>query len=222
MTRGVIFDLDGVLVTTDDLHYRAWRQLADEEGIPFTREDNHRLRGVSRMESLEILLERATRHYSTAEKVALAERKNTYYRALLPSLTPDDLLPGARALLLDLRRQGIKIAIGSSSKNARQIMELTGLPPLVDALIDGTHIAASKPDPEVFLRAADALGLPPAACVVVEDAEAGIEAGRRAGIPVFGIGTPESLPNVTPIAQNLAGAEFVNGELRVRESETVA
>ena len=204
MVRAVIFDLDGVLVTTDEMHYRAWKQLADEHGIPFDRGTNSRLRGVSRMESLEIMLERADRPYTPEQKLEMAERKNDCYRRLLADLTPNDALPGAREMLAELRNRGILIAIGSSSKNAPTILERVGLNGLIDALVDGNHIKASKPDPEVFLLAAKALGVAPEECVVVEDAAAGIEAARRAGMAVFGIGEPGSLPGVDNMARNLS------------------
>jgi len=204
MITGVLFDLDGVLVTTDELHYQGWKRVADEEGIYFDREINHRLRGVSRMESLEILLEQATRVFTPVEKQAMAERKNGYYRALLATLTPADVLPGAVEMLAALRARGIKTAIGSSSKNAPLILERVGMTDAVEVVVDGNQITHSKPDPEVFLLAAERLGLPPAACLVVEDAAAGIEAGRRAGMAVLGIGTPATLPGVVSLVAGLA------------------
>jgi len=204
MIRGVIFDLDGVLVTTDELHYRAWKELADAEGIYFDRRINDRLRGVSRMESLGILLERSPRAYSEEEKAALAERKNARYRELLQSLTPADVLPGVREVLGGLRTRGVRTAVASSSRNAAAILERTGLAGAFDAAVDGNDIRHSKPHPEVFLLAAGRLGLAPAECLVVEDAMAGIEAGRRAGMAVFGIGTPEMLPGIRNLATDLA------------------
>jgi beta-phosphoglucomutase len=203
MIRGVIFDLDGVLVTTDELHYRAWQNLADEEGICFDRQINERLRGVSRMQSLEILLERAARSYSPQEKQLLADRKNAAYRQSLQALTPADVLPGSREILAELRRRGVKTALGSVSRNTPLILERTGLAHAFDAVVDGNDIRHSKPDPEVFLLAAARLGLPPAECLVVEDAMAGIEAARRAGMSVFGIGDPQALPGVARLARGL-------------------
>ncbi|MBP7935298.1 MAG: beta-phosphoglucomutase [Phycisphaerae bacterium] len=204
MIRGVIFDLDGVLLTTDELHYQAWKQMADQEGIYFDRTINHRLRGVSRMESLEILLERASRAYTPEEKSALASCKNHLYRELLQTLTTADVLPGVQALLAELRRRGIRVAVASSSKNAPLILSRVGLEGAFDAVANGNDIIHSKPHPEVFLLAAQRLGLLPGECLVVEDAAAGIEAGRRAGMAVFGIGTPETLPNVERLAASLA------------------
>jgi len=192
--KGVVFDLDGVLVSTDEFHYRGWARLAEEEGIPFTREDNHRQRGVSRMESLEILLGKSTRTYTEEEKLGMATRKNNYYVAYLQNLTPADTLPGAREILVALRAAGIKLAVGSSSRNTPLIMEKTDLSCYFDAVADGSDITRSKPDPEVFLLAAKRLGLKPQECVVVEDAEAGVEAARRAGMRVVGVGPAELGP----------------------------
>ena len=203
MIRGVIFDLDGVLVLTDELHFQSWQQLTAKEGIYFDRQINERLRGISRTESLEIVLERAPRAYTPAEKVALAERKNAAFLALMAQLTPADLLPGAVATLIELRQRGIKTAVASSSRNTRPIMDRLDLCRYFDAVADGTEITRSKPDPEVFLLAAERLGLPPAACLVIEDGVAGIESARRAGMAVFGIGTPQSLPGVARVAANL-------------------
>lgn len=201
--QGVIFDLDGVLVSTDELHYRAWKEMADAEGIPFDREVNHRLRGVSRMDSLQIILERARRSYSEAEKSAIADRKNARYREYLLELTTDDLLPGAADMLAALRRRGIKIAVASASKNASMILERLELNPLLDACADGNDVTRSKPDPEVFLLAANRLGLAPRHCLVVEDAAAGVEAARRAGMACFAIGAASDLPNVAFCAASL-------------------
>ncbi|MFP4056641.1 MAG: beta-phosphoglucomutase [Candidatus Brocadiia bacterium] len=204
MIRGVIFDLDGVLVTTDELHFRAWARMAEEEGIPFDRTVNERLRGVSRMDSLEIILERAPRQYSEEEKQELADRKNGYYRRSLRELTADALLPGALEMLRALRQRGVKLAIASSSRNAPLINERLGLEEKVDAAVDGNDISHSKPHPEIFQLAARRLGLPPRECLVVEDAQAGIEAGRKAGTAVFGIGDHRRLPDVERLAPSLA------------------
>lgn len=189
LALGVLFDLDGVLVSTDELHFRAWSELASEYGIPFTRADNDRLRGVSRMESLERLLERAPRAFDGAEKRAMAERKNTRYRELLQRLVPGDAMPGGRELLASLRQRGVATAIASSSRNARDIASRIGLDALVDTIVDGNDITRSKPDPEVFLVAARRLGLEPRQCVVVEDAESGIEAARQGGFRVVAVGS---------------------------------
>ena len=193
MIKGAIFDLDGVLVFTDRLHYAAWKKLADEEGIPFNEEDNLRLRGVSRMESLEIILEKATKTYTDEEKEALAKRKNDYYVASLSSLTEKDVKDEDRRALKALRDQGILLAVGSSSKNTRAIMGRVGLLSYFDAIADGTMIHRSKPDPEVFLLAAKKLSLPPEECIVIEDAEAGIDAANAGCFDSVGIGPAASL-----------------------------
>jgi beta-phosphoglucomutase len=189
--KGVIFDLDGVLVSTDEFHYQGWARLAADEGISFTREDNHRQRGVSRMESLEVLLENSDKVYTDEQKLEMATRKNGYYVEFLQDLTPADALPGAREILAALREAGVKLAVGSSSRNTPLIMEKVDICGFFDAVADGNDITRSKPDPEVFLLAAERLGLKPEECVVVEDAEAGVEAARRGGMRVVGVGPAE-------------------------------
>ena len=188
MVKGVIFDLDGVLVSTDELHYEAWKAMADREGIYFDREINQRLRGVSRMDSLEIILERAERVYSQEEKDELAAYKNGLYVTLLDTLTEADVLPGVAELLSALAERDVLLAVGSSSKNAKKILEKTGLTNRFRAIADGTDITRSKPDPEVFLCAAKKLGLAPADCAVIEDAQAGIEAASAGGMLACAIG----------------------------------
>lgn len=187
MIKGIIFDLDGVIVKTDELHYQAWKRLANAEGIFFDREINNHLRGVSRMASLEIILERSPRTYSAEEKNRLASIKNQYYVELLKTLTPDDIMPGVTKTLEELKRRKILTAIGSSSKNARTILEQIKLANVFDAVADGNDIINSKPAPDVFLKAADMLGLRPAECAVVEDAEAGIAAAKSAGMLAIAI-----------------------------------
>jgi beta-phosphoglucomutase len=213
--RGIIFDLDGVIVSTDEFHFQAWKQLADAEGIPFTRENNHRLRGVSRMESLDILLERGDRFYSTAEKFEMAERKNAAYRELLGALSPRDLLPGVRRFLDDAKALDLRLAIGSSSRNARQILQSIGLENEFDAVVDGTDILKSKPDPEVFVLAASRLALLPEECLVVEDADAGVDAAIAAGMRVLAVGAAATNPRATCFAPDLSAitiAELIGAE----------
>ena len=187
MIKAVLFDLDGVIVSTDRCHYRAWKRMADEEGIFFDEKINDRLRGVSRMASLEIVLKRASRSYTDDEKAALAARKNDYYRDLIRELTPSDILPGAMENLNELKENGILVAVGSSSKNTPLILRRIGLDAFFDAVSDGNNISHSKPDPEVFLKAAEMLGTDPADCLVVEDADAGLEAGRRGGMKTLSV-----------------------------------
>lgn len=201
----VIFDLDGVLVSTDDLHYQGWKRLADEEGIPFDETVNHRLRGVSRMESLEILLERSKGTYTPEEKEALAGRKNRYYRDLLQSIAPGDVLPGALELCSGLRERGIKLAIASSSRNSPLILEKTGLAKWFDATADGNDIQRSKPDPQVFLLAASRLGIAPENCLVVEDAASGVEGAVSGGFRCLAVGAAQEHPGADWSAPNLAG-----------------
>lgn len=186
--KGIIFDLDGVLIHTDEFHYRAWKQIADKIGAPFDRERNNLLRGVSRMESLEIILQGTSLQYTPEEKIALAEEKNGTYRELLKTLTRKDVAEEVRTTLAKLKEKGWKLAIGSSSKNARFILQQVELIDEFDAISDGNNIVRSKPDPEVFLKAAEFMGLKPADCYVVEDATAGIAAANAGGFASIGMG----------------------------------
>ena len=185
---GVIFDLDGVICSTDEYHYLAWKALADRLGIGFDREINNRLRGVSRMASLEIVLEKAGRTFADAEKAEFAAEKNARYRELLGQMSPADLSDEVRDTLDALRARGLKLAIGSSSRNTPYILERIGLGDYFDAVSDGNNITRSKPDPEVFLKAAEMLGFDPSACLVVEDAHAGVEAAVNGGFDAAAIG----------------------------------
>lgn len=187
--KGVIFDLDGVLVSTDELHFKAWKRLAEELGITnFTEEDNKRQRGVSRMESLEVLLEKGDKEYTSEEKQALAERKNEYYVKSLENVDETFALPYAVETLKLLHEKNIKTAVGSASKNAPMILKKTGLLPYLDAISCGLDVTKSKPDPEVFLVAAKKLELQPEECLVVEDAQAGIEAAKNGNMTALGVG----------------------------------
>ena len=195
--KAVIFDLDGVICFTDKYHYIAWKQLADKNGIYFDEDINNRLRGVSRMDSLEIILERATRKYSPAEKEDMAAEKNAIYVKLLKNMSPKDLSDEVKSTLDELRKRGYSLAIGSSSKNTKMILNQNGLGDFFDAISDGTNITKSKPDPEVFLKAAEFLGENPEDCLVVEDAKAGIEAAFKGGFESAGIGEATEHPHVT-------------------------
>lgn len=187
--NGIIFDLDGVLVHTDEFHYQAWKLLADRMGLPFNRSVNNRLRGVSRMESLEIILEQYNGpELSEQSKARLAEEKNREYCAFLAQMTPADVDDQVRDTLQELRRRGYRLAVGSSSRNAKTILERTGLTEFFDALSDGTNITRSKPDPEVFLKAADFLSEAPENCAVVEDAHSGIQAAKAARMQAVAMG----------------------------------
>ena len=192
--KGIIFDLDGVICSTDEYHYQAWKALADRLKISFDRERNNLLRGVSRLQSLEIILEKSPQNYSEAEKAGLAEEKNTLYRQLLAQMSPKDLHDDVRSTLQALRSAKLKLAIGSSSKNTPYILERIGLGGFFDAVADGNRITHSKPHPEVFLKAADMLGLLPAECLVVEDAQAGVQAAIAGGFDCAAIGDAKNDP----------------------------
>lgn len=186
--KGIIFDLDGVIVSTDEQHYLGWQALADRLGIPFSREVNSRFRGVSRMACMNILEELGGKHYTDSEKIAYADWKNEYYRELLAQMSPADLSQEVRSTLDALRARGLKLAVGSSSKNAKFILQRIGLSDYFDAVSDGTNISRSKPDPEVFLKAAEYLGLTPSDCLVVEDAVSGVEAAHAGGMKAATVG----------------------------------
>ena len=194
--RAIIFDLDGVICHTDKYHYSAWKQLADEEGIYFDEEINNRLRGISRMDSLEIILEKSKKKYSKEEKEALADRKNAYYRVLLMNMSVHDLADEVRETLEELDSEYL-LAIGSSSKNAKLILKQIGLEDLFDVVSDGIGLVHSKPDPEVFQKAAKRLAVHPYQTLVVEDAIAGIEAAKRGGFDSAAIGDATSSPFAT-------------------------
>ncbi len=197
MIRAVIFDLDGVIVHTDKLHYLAWKHVADEEGIYFDETINHQLRGVSRMASFEIILERATRTYSLEEKNILITSKNNYYLELLKNLTPHNVESGIIALLDALTANNIALAIGSSSQNARFILEKLNLTHYFVAISDGIGLINPKPHPEVFLKAAEMLNVLPAECLVIEDAKAGIDAALNGGFVAVGIGDASGYEKTT-------------------------
>ena len=190
--KAIIFDLDGVIISTDEQHYQGWRALADRLEIHFDREVNNRFRGVSRMACMDIIEEISGRTFTQEEKVAHATWKNDYYRSLLGEMSSADLSAEVKSTLDALRAKGLKLAIGSSSKNAKFILERIGLADYFDAISDGTNIARSKPDPEVFLKAAEFLGLEPADCLVVEDAVAGVEAAHAGGMKAAAVGDAAS------------------------------
>ncbi|AIQ37052.1 beta-phosphoglucomutase [Paenibacillus sp. FSL R5-0345] len=201
--KGAIFDLDGVIVDTAKYHYLAWASLADELGFTFTEEDNERLKGVSRMRSLDILLEVGGLQFEEAEKLAMAEKKNRLYVEYISKLEESELLPGVKEYLTGLRTRGIGIALGSASKNAEFILNKLNITDLFDAVVDGNKVSLAKPHPEVFLIAGQELGLQPDECVVFEDAEAGVQAGKAAGMKVVGIGKPEVLKEADMVVKGL-------------------
>ncbi|MNO79707.1 Beta-phosphoglucomutase [compost metagenome] len=191
--QACIFDLDGVICDTAHYHYLAWKQLADELGFEFTKEDNERLKGVSRMDSLDILLEIGQLTVDEETKLVFADRKNQVYVDFIRQIGPEEILDGIKPFLVALRARGIKIALGSVSKNAEMILNNLQLKSYFDVIIDGTKITNAKPDPEVFLRGAQELSVTPDACVVFEDAYSGIEAAIRAGMKCVGVGDPDIL-----------------------------
>lgn len=218
---GAIFDLDGVLTDTSELHYQAWKRLANEEGIPFTRQDNEALRGIPRRESLLLLLK--GRPVSEAQIATMMERKNRYYLESVESITPAHLLPGAVQLLEELKEKGVQIAIGSASKNAAGVIERLGIGHLIDAISDGYSVEHQKPAPDLFLHAAAQLGIPPEHCVVFEDAAAGIEAALAGGMWAVGIGPHGRVSAADVVIPNLAGMHWneLSQQLkRVNEAES--
>lgn len=207
MIKACLFDLDGVIVDTAKYHYLAWKRLAAELGFDFSERHNERLKGISRMASLEILLEVGgmTGRFSPEEKVKLASCKNIWYLEHIVDMTPEEVLPGAVGFLEELREKGIKRALGSASRNALLILDRVGIRDLFDAVVDGTMITNAKPDPEVFLKGAKLLRVQPAGCVVFEDARAGIEAARRAGMNSIGVGDPKILSEADAVIPGFEG-----------------
>lgn len=199
-----IFDLDGVLVDTAVYHYQAWKQLANSLGFDFTEAQNEQLKGVNRMRSLDMILQWGGMEKSSAEKDALAAAKNEQYVAMIQKMTVQEVLPGALDLLTTLKANGIKIALGSASKNSSLILERTELAHFFDAIVDGNSVSSSKPDPEVFLKAAELLNAAKENCVVFEDALAGVQAALAADMMVVGIGKPENLPGAQVVINDLS------------------
>lgn len=206
--EGCIFDLDGVVVDTAKYHYQAWKRLAHELGFEFDESHNEKLKGVSRMRSLEILLEVGGLSFPLEKMEQLAARKNEWYVEYISQMTPNEILPGSKELLEELRARGIKLALGSASKNTPLIMSRIGLKDHFDAIIDGNIISVAKPAPDIFLAASRAINVDPSHCVVFEDAEAGVEAAINAGMRVVGIGNPQILKRANVVVPNLKGFTF--------------
>lgn len=204
--KGFIFDLDGVITDTAEYHYRGWKRLADEEGIPFSREDNEHLRGVPRRESLMLILKE--RVYQEEKIQEMMERKNNYYLSFIKEITPRDLLPGAKELLEEIRAAGLKNALGSASKNAGEVIERLGIRDLFDAISDGFSVERQKPAPDLFLHAAGQLGLAPAECAVIEDAVAGIEAALAGGFYAVGLGPHERVGKANAVFASLVNVRL--------------
>ncbi len=202
--EAVIFDLDGVITDTAEYHYLAWKQLSEELGIPLDREFNEKLKGISRMESLEIILAHGDRQndFTQQEKEELATKKNAYYVELIKQITPDDLLPGILAFLKELKEAQIKIAMASMSKNAFTVTNSLGVMEYFDHIVDAATVAKSKPDPEVFLKAAEAISVSPENCIGIEDAAAGVTAIHDAGMYSIGIGDEKTLGHANTVLQS--------------------
>jgi len=201
--KACIFDLDGVIVDTAVYHYKAWKRLADQLGLNFTEHDNELLKGVSRVRSLEIILELNHVTKTAEEQTELATQKNNWYVEMINQMTPAEILPGAKEFLEACRAAGIKTALGSASKNSSTILAKINMAHLFDAIVDGNHVSKAKPDPEVFLKGAEALGVSPAECVVFEDAIAGVEAAINGGMKVVGIGEPAVLNKANIVVSGL-------------------
>jgi len=216
MMKAIIFDLDGVIVSTDEYHYQAWKRLAEEEHIPYSREMNMLQRGVSRMESLEVMLKEICKSYTTEQKSEMAQRKNGYYVELIKNITSADILPGVSKFLGDCKNSRILCAIGSSSKNTAAILKGIGLYDFFDTIADGTMIKNSKPHPEVFLLAAEKLHVEPCYCIVVEDAEAGLKAAKAAGMIALAVGAAKGSPTADISVASLAdigATDLISGKM---------
>jgi len=201
--RAIIFDLDGVLTDTSEYHYLSWKRLADEEGIPFTRQENdEHLRGVSRKESLTYLLK--GRKVSDAQFQEMMDRKNHYYQEMIKNMTPKDLVEGGRQLLEEIRQAGIKTVVASGSKNAHTVLDLLQIMDLLDAIADGNSVSNSKPAPDIFVYAAGMVRIPTSESLVVEDADAGIESAKAGGMQALGIGPEERFHGADKVLPSLA------------------
>jgi len=207
--KACIFDLDGVIVDTAKYHYLAWKELARGLGFEFTEEDNERLKGVSRMRSLDILIEIGNKRIDEETKLKYADEKNKRYLEYIVKMLPDEILPGVIDFFCELRDNNIKIALGSASKNAMTILQQLKLTKYFDAVIDGTKVSEAKPNPEVFLKGAAALNIKPENCIVFEDAEAGIEAALRGGFKCIGIGNEQTLKNAHLVLKGFENISFI-------------
>jgi beta-phosphoglucomutase len=206
--RACIFDLDGVVVDTAKYHYLAWKRLASELGFEFHEKDNERLKGVSRLESLNILLEIGKINLTTLEKEKLAERKNQWYLEYITKMKPDEILSGVKEFIEELRDRDVKIGLGSASKNAKLILNQIGIIDQFQSIVDGTRVAKAKPDPEIFLLAAKDLNVEPDYSIVFEDAEAGIESALRGGFRSIGVGNPSILYKANVVIPNFMGLTY--------------
>ena len=203
--RGCIFDMDGVIVDSAKHHFTAWKMLAEELSIPFTKEDNKLLKGLSRIDSLEKILSLGSLELNSKTKLQLMEKKNALFLYLVSKMGEYEILPGVKDLILELRREGIGVCLGSSSKNATVILKNVNFFSFFDGVVDGNHITLSKPDPEVFLKGAEILGLAPSECIVLEDAASGVEAALSGGFFALGIGDASELSRANSVVSDLYG-----------------
>ena len=217
---GCLFDLDGVIVDTANHHYVAWKSLADELAIPFSAEENESLKGLSRLDSLECILRLGNLEVSSNKKIELMEKKNQLYLQIIDAIGPDDILPGVKELMLELKNKGIGICLGSSSKNAISILKRIGIFDLFDGIVDGRNLTLSKPDPEVFIKGSKILGLTPSECIVFEDAESGIEAALSGGFFALGIGAECSLKRAHANVQDLSDVTLEKLQVLVDSHES--
>lgn len=217
MVEACIFDLDGVIVDTAHYHYLSWKRLANEFGYALTESDNERLKGVSRMESLEIVLELCGVTLSREHKEILAKKKNGWFNEYVGQMTLGEIFPGVLDLISGMKQAGLSVGLASSSKNARTVLNKLGIHDLFDAFVDGNMIHHTKPHPEIFLTTAKLLGVAPAACVVIEDAEAGVEAALAAGMKCIGVGSPALLRKADKVLKHTSEIKVST----VRELEEV-
>jgi len=202
-TAACIFDLDGVIVDTARYHFLAWKKLTDQLGVHFTEEDNERLKGVSRMASLEIILEIGNIKTDDSTKLEYATLKNKWYTDFISKMTPDEILPGSLDFIKELRKANIRVAIGSASKNTPLILKRVGIFELFDGVADGNIVSKAKPDPDVFIKAAEMVNVKPWKCVVFEDAVAGVQAALNAGMMCIGVGSPKILTKAHYVVSGL-------------------
>lgn len=213
MIKACIFDLDGVIVDTAHYHFLAWKRLANELGITLTSEHNERLKGVSRMQSLEIILELGGISLSHHDKEMLANKKNSWFVDYVERMAPEEIFPGVKLLIHELKARGLKIGLASSSKNAKTVIKLLNIQNEFETIVDGSMIKNSKPDPEIFLLAAKKLNVNPAECLVFEDAAAGVEAAKAAGMKCVGIGASDVLNKADLVVP--ATGEFTVSQLSI-------
>lgn len=202
--KAVIFDLDGVITDTAEQHYLAWKQLANDLGVPFDKEFNEKLKGVSRMESLQLILENGSlqNDFTDDEKIELAKKKNDHYVELIEEITPADILPGMKELLHELKENEIKVGLASASKNALSVLNRLEVTQFFDTIVDAATVINGKPDPEIFLKAARELNVEVKNCVGIEDAEAGVQSIKSAGMFAIGVGSPKAMAKADIIVQD--------------------